>query len=65
MTGPTLPLTGVTTQPARARCPGCTRDVALTDRGLLTVHGPVGSRCPSAGLTPAAARARLAERTTR
>ena len=59
MTDPVLHLDGVTSEQARARCPGCSRDVALTTRGLLTAHGPVGARCAGAGLTPAQAAARL------
>lgn len=59
MTGATLPLDGVTGEPAEARCPTCLRSTRLTGRGLLAVHGPVVARCPSGGLTPAQARARL------
>lgn len=60
--GQMLPLDGVTAQPAEVHCPTCRRPTRLTDRGLLAPHGPVVARCPSGGLTPAQARARLARR---
>lgn len=61
----TLPLDGAPTGPTRAACPCCHRDIALTATGLLAPHGftRIGRRdvggCPSSGLTPAQARARL------
>lgn len=62
MTGVTLPLDGVTGEPAEARCQTCLRRTRLTGRGLLAAHGPVVARCPSGGLTPAQAHARLTDR---
>jgi hypothetical protein len=64
VTGPTLPLDGVTSDQHTARCPGCLRVVELTPRGLLAAHGPVIARCPAGGLRPAQAIARLAAHAT-